>query len=197
MVGTSRYVAALLVLQLTLAPLLSQVRSQGLRIRVLAGEGSVNNVSTRGFTIPVVEVRDDNDLPVEGAEVTFEVPPEGPGGKFAGGQLSHKTRTNVQGQAAATGFEPGTQTGSFRFRVTARLGDRTAVAAINQTNTVDSFIPEPEIKKNRSWVKWVIIGGLAGGAAIGAVLATRGGGESNGAPRPVLIPGAVGVGGPR
>ncbi|MBX9600216.1 MAG: hypothetical protein K2X35_04390 [Bryobacteraceae bacterium] len=197
MVSLGRFVAAVLVLQLSPAPLLAQARSQALRIRVLAGEGSVNNVSTRGFTIPVIEVRDDNDLPVEGADVVFEVPAEGPGGKFAGGQSSYKTRTNVQGQAAATGFEPGTQTGSFRFRVTARMGDRTAIAAINQVNSADTFVPEPETKKSRAWLKWVIIGGLAGGAAIGAVLATRGGGDSSGSPRPVLVPGTVGVGGPR
>ena len=56
----------------------------GLKIVVVQGEGAKNNLRTRSATQPVVEVRDDSDKPVAGAEVVFQLPPAGPGGVFNG-----------------------------------------------------------------------------------------------------------------
>ncbi|MBL8237975.1 MAG: hypothetical protein JNM66_11180, partial [Bryobacterales bacterium] len=51
-----------------------------LRVLVLEGANAINSIPNRSATFPVVEVRDENDLPVEGAEVVFELPATGPGG---------------------------------------------------------------------------------------------------------------------
>ena len=53
------------------------VQSGGLKIVVVQGEGAENNLRTRNATQPVVEVRDDGDKPVPGAEVVFQLPPAG------------------------------------------------------------------------------------------------------------------------
>jgi hypothetical protein len=46
-------------------------KAPALRIVVLAGEDSVNIISQKTAVAPLVEVRDENDLPVSGAAVLF------------------------------------------------------------------------------------------------------------------------------
>src|SRR5689334_25149534 len=55
---------------------------QSLKVIVLQGQHSVNDTNHHIGVQPVIEVRDDNDLPVEGASVVFRLPPSGPGGMF-------------------------------------------------------------------------------------------------------------------
>ena len=55
---------------------------ESLKIFVLEGQGAIHSIRDQGAAMPVVEVRDDNGLPVEGAEVKFDLPPAGPGGSF-------------------------------------------------------------------------------------------------------------------
>src|SRR5882724_8811128 len=57
-----------------------------LRVLILEGEGAMNNLELGIYAPLVVEVRDDNDKPVEAAEVTFQLPTAGPGGSFPGNQ---------------------------------------------------------------------------------------------------------------
>src|ERR1051326_7129387 len=75
-----------------------------LRIIVLQGEGSVNNIQTHSGTPPVVEVRDRNDQPLDGATVEFELPRMGAGGSFPANQLTFTGRTNRQGQVGIATF---------------------------------------------------------------------------------------------
>src|SRR5215468_674500 len=58
----------------------SNLQSGGsLKITVLQGEGSTNNIRSKSATQPAVEVRDDANKPVAGAEVVFQLPAAGPG----------------------------------------------------------------------------------------------------------------------
>jgi hypothetical protein len=136
-----------------------------------------------------VEVRDENSLPLEGADVTFELPPMGPSGAFAGQQLTYTTKTNSQGQAAAS-FLPNNKTGRFTIKVTAKLGNRTGHATITQTNSTRSGVAEP--RSGLFKFAWWKVAVLAGVGATVAILLTRGGSGSS----PTLIPGAPTFGAP-
>src|SRR5258708_3866192 len=87
----------------------------GLKIVVVQGEGAKNNVRTRNATQPVVEVRDDSDKPVAGAEVVFQLPPAGPGGVFNGWMRTQTARTSPEGRAGAKGFAPHDEVGRFNI----------------------------------------------------------------------------------
>jgi hypothetical protein len=173
-----------------------------LRILVLEGEGAVNVPSLRIFTPPIVEVRDDNDRPVERAEVTFYLPAAGPGAHFPNQELIKTVPTNSQGQAAALGFAPNSQLGNFRIRVTARFGTLTGEARINQSNaaTLPAQKKEGLTSWRPSWWKLALLG-AGGGTAAGIIAATRGGGSQNSAAQPlptvVITPGTVVFGGGR
>src|SRR5690349_15894995 len=69
-------------------------KASDLRIIVLQGQGAMNNVQTRTGTAPVIEVRDRNDQPVDGANVVFELPRTGAGGSFPANQYAFAGRTN-------------------------------------------------------------------------------------------------------
>lgn len=70
-----------------------------LRIRVLEGGNVINSLSMGQSIAPVIEVRDQNDLPVEGATIVFSLPESGLGGTFPGGSSTFTVRSNAQGQA--------------------------------------------------------------------------------------------------
>ncbi|MCE5308721.1 MAG: hypothetical protein LLG20_13870 [Acidobacteriales bacterium] len=169
-----------------------------LRIIVLDGQNAINSIPLRTFATPVVEVRNENDLPVEGANVTFSLPQVGPGAFFPGQQTSLKTRTNVQGQAAATGFRPNSEPGPFLIRVTASFGGRTGNVVINQVNSAKEVPAGAQVQPKKSSRKWLWIALAAGGAAAGgAIWATRGGESAASASTLTLIPGVISVGNPR
>jgi len=154
---------------------------QSLKVIVLQGQNSVNDTNRHIGIQPVVEVRDDNDLPVEGARVVFRLPPSGPGGMFDGKSYSKTVRTNAQGQAGISGFVPNSQQGEFDFHVTALAGNRMGEAVIRQTNAENRLVMvAPKPKKTPLWRnKYVLI---AAGAAVGAGVAvalTKGSGNKN------------------
>lgn len=210
-------VSSLLSLILTLAliappPLAAQAPSQGsasakpqesLKVFVLEGQGAVNFIPDQRAHTPVVEVRDENDLPVEGASVVFELPESGPGGQFPGGGRSTTVKTVLGGQAAAP-FTVNNQAGPFQIRVTATIGDKIGRAVISQTNSLTP--PLPAQKKKSRWLttkKLVLFSSVAAAAVLVAVLATRdsGGSKSTTAPAPpptiIISPGSPTFGGPR
>lgn len=168
----------------------------GLRIYVLQGERAVNNVRTGAATAPVVEVRDANDFPVAGAEVTFRTPETGASATFEGGRHEYTNRTDAKGQVSAGRMTPSGE-GRFSIHVTAKLEDRTGAAAIRQRNSRDEYAAggAPGAERKGFWArnKWWLMGVMAGtGAGLGYWLATRD--TSSGA---VLRPGTVVIGGPR
>lgn len=177
---------------------LVQPETGSLKVVVVQGEGALNRIKSRSATQPVVEVRDENDKPVAGAEVVFQLPAAGPGGVFNGWMRTQTAKTNEQGRAAANGMTPNDQEGRFNIKVTATQGKKTGTVIIAQTNSANG---EPGSAASRSHKKLYIILGLAAVAAIaGGVAATHTGGSGTPAAivNPVIIsPGPVSVGAPR
>ncbi|MEY4094546.1 MAG: hypothetical protein RLZZ53_1745, partial [Acidobacteriota bacterium] len=99
-----------------------------LKIVVIDGEDAVNVIQQRTAVRAVVEVRDQNNLPVGGATVTFAV--AGPGGTAAS---TLTVTTNTAGRAALAGVMP-TATGPMQISVTAAFKDLAAALIISQTN---------------------------------------------------------------
>ena len=134
----------------------------------------MNLIPDRRAVNPVIEVRDENDFPVEGADVRFSISPTGPGGVFDNGQTVKVVKSNVQGQATAV-LIPNDQSGRFDIGVTATAGTRTARAVITQTN---SMVPIVAKAKKPLYKNWKFLTIVAAGAATGIILGTRGGGSS-------------------
>ncbi|MEZ5404093.1 MAG: hypothetical protein R2729_30720 [Bryobacteraceae bacterium] len=170
-----------------------------LKIAVVEGEGAKNNIRTRTGTAPVVEVKDEGDKPVAGAEVVFQLPMVGPSGVFNGWLNTQTVRTDEQGRAAATGFTPNSEAGRFNIKVTATSGTQKGTAVIAQSNIESAGTGSggTMAKKSGVW-KWVALAGAA--AAIGGVAAAVRGDSATTttAATPVSIsPGAVTVATPR
>jgi hypothetical protein len=146
----------------------SIVAGPPLNIGILEGKDAVNSISLLRAVAPVVEIRDQNDFPVEGATVVFTLPAQGTGGTFAGAGTSFSTRSDSHGQAAAPPIVP-RLTGKFQIKVTASAGDRKGEAVINQTNTMGAYVGpalpgRPFYKKKLTYV-------IAGGAVAAVILA--------------------------
>lgn len=169
-----------------------------LRLIVLQGQGATHEAARGLAALTVVEVRDENDKPVEGATVTFRLRQDARAGSFAEGKLSFTGRTNSQGQVGMNGFIPSQQPGAFDMTVTAIFGNLTGQTTISQ-RTVDSLLPT--VTKKTFWQKWkwpIIIGaGVAIGG--GAWAGTRGGssGTSSSPPTIIVSPGPPAIGGPQ
>ena len=136
---------------------------KSLRIVPLEGEGAVNYIPTQSVTVPIVEVHNQNDLPVEGAKVVFQAPAVGPGGFFADKQVSLNTMTNSRGQAVARGFRSNSEPGRFSIRITASYQNISATYVLTQINSTKAR----ETMASHKSHKWVWIG-IAGAAAAAA-----------------------------
>jgi hypothetical protein len=174
---------------------------ENLKIFVLAGEGEMNDMERRVMAPVVVEVRDQNDRPVESAEVTFRFPPSGPSAYFAGPKLAQTVRTNMQGQAAATGWTANGQAGPVKVSVTALYANQMGKAAINMMNV--TRITEEMLKEQKkehhwwqSWKWWTVIAAGAAGAGLGIYYGVRDNGTAPPAtPTVTISPGGVVIGG--
>ena len=173
---------------------------KSLRVIALAGDGEMNDLERRVMAPLVVQVVDQNDRPVEGADVVFRFPLNGPGALFADQKNAKTARTNAQGQAAATGWAANGELGKFQVHVTAAYGNQIGEITISMTN-VERLAKDGKTyrSKHRHWYssKWAKIGLIAAGAAVvaGIVLATRGSGGTT--THPVTIsPGSPTVGAP-
>lgn len=172
-----------------------------LRVLILEGANAVNSIPNRSATFPVVEVRDENDLPVEGVDVVFELPSAGPGGTFPNRTNTFSGRTNLQGQVRAP-YIMNAEAGAFEMKAAAVIGSRTGKVTISQTHSMQT--PEEMAVKKKRWYKnwriWAVAGGVAAG---GVILATRGGGSSSTTPTVIvpptitITPGGPTIGGPR
>lgn len=146
-----------------------------LKIRILEGNSAVNNTTTGLYLPIVVEVRDSNEAPVEGATVTFELPASGPGGVFSDGKTIYVSKSNFQGQAMSQGFQPNNQQGSFQIKVTAVLGRQSGRAVVRQSNSTHDFGAEkPKASIWKPTKKKVIILGAIAGTATWLALRSRG-----------------------
>jgi hypothetical protein len=181
-----RYVAMLLVVLLAWregALLAEEVVAQaqsGLTIIVLEGAGARNDLAAGAARRLAVNVQDTATGPVAGVEVTFTAPMSGAGGTFPNGARRMTVMTNAQGIAIIDNFRPNTVTGNFQITVEASYRGQKAMTSISQSNF--------GIAKKSSSGKWILILGLAGGAAAAAVLAGKGGSEPSPTPTPTPTP---------
>jgi hypothetical protein len=104
-----------------------------LKILVLEGEDGVNIIRQNTAAKPIVEVRDQNDLPVAGAAVLFILPGRGPGGTFANGTKELSVTTDSTGRAAATEWRPSGR-GVFRMEIRASYQGQSATTSVTQNN---------------------------------------------------------------
>ena len=168
---------------------------QNLRVIPLAGNGEQNDLERRVMAPLVIQVLDQNQRPIEGADVVFRFPLNGPSATFATGQTSQSTKTNSQGQAAAKGWTANNQVGAFRVQVTASYGNQFGTATISMENVARIVEGQKSRRKHRSpWLYVAIIAGVAG-LVTGIVLATTGGSDNNG--KVIISPGSPTVGGPQ
>jgi hypothetical protein len=161
------------VAALALCPALLAAADSDLKVVVLEGQGAINNIRQSSAKSPAVRVEDGAGRPVEGARVKFVLPDIGAGGVFPNGQSSQTITTDRDGRAAAQGLRPNNVAGRFLIRVDAVHEGRTGHASLTQTNVAPAA-------DHRLSKKTLAILGVAAGAAVGVLVATRGGGNGNG-----------------
>ena len=103
---------------------------RSLKIVVIEGEGAVNIIQQKTAVRAVVEVRDQNNLPVPGASVTFAV--TGKGGATVAGSQTMTAATNASGQASLTGMTPASS-GGLQISVNASFNGLSAATTITQS----------------------------------------------------------------
>jgi hypothetical protein len=166
-----------------------------LRVTVIQGGGAFNDIKHGIGHPPAVEVRDENNQPVSGAEVVFTFPAVGAGGTFANGQRVATVTTDAQGVAQAGEFRPNLIEGRFNIMVTARSGGKEGSIGIVQSNTAAGAVTSSKGSKK----KWIIIA-IIGGAGAGAAFGLKGGSSSSSGGGPTattLSTGTITVGAPR
>ncbi len=172
-------------LSLMAVPALAEVSSFNLRV-IEGGDSSVTAGSVSRWRL-IVRVEDETGRPVRGVTVTFRLPSDGPGGRFASGMASESLITDGDGTASVFGIRWADQPGLARVQVAATRGGNRADLAIPVTvlRPSESTSREPESVKasGSSSKKWLILAGIAGGAVAG--LAFAGGGSAAGAAAPV------------
>ena len=156
---------------------------KNLKLLVLAGNGEMNDLERKVMASLVVQVLDQNDRPVEGADVVFRFPLNGPGAAFLGGKTSQTARTTGTGEAAAVNWMANGEVGSFEVHVTATYGNEVGETTVKMSNVTRIVEGAKRGAKQAhwyspTWVKIAIIGGAAGAVA-GIILATRGGSHSS------------------
>jgi hypothetical protein len=175
---------------------------KNLKVMVLSGNGEMNDLERRVMAPLVVQVLDQNDRPVEGAEVVFRFPMSGPGATFISGKTSQTVRSNGSGEAAALNWMANGEVGTFEIHVTATYGNEFGETTVKMSNVTRIVESAKRGKQSHwyspTWVKVALVG-VAAGAVVGIVLATRGGGShsTTGGNVPITVtPGPPTVGQP-
>jgi hypothetical protein len=145
----------------------------GLSLRIVEGQGSINNVRTRSARAPVIELRDEQNKPVSGASVTFQAPFTGPGATF-GSERVLVTQTDSEGRATGRGLVPNSVTGPFEIHVTAAFNSKVVSASIRQINA------SPAESRSSRKILWISL--AVGAAAGGVAVATHGHSSPSGVP---------------
>lgn len=187
------------VLALMLAGSLAAQETGRLQIRILAGEGALNNIKRKLAHNPEVAVTDADGRPVAGATVVFTLPFSGPSASVQGGRKFQGV-TNEEGRVAVVGMTPNDVEGRFVIVVEASKDGLTGRTVIPQSNTLAGGREEPGASGGNRKL-WIGILAVAGGGAAVGMAAMRGGGSSGGS-TPVaagtsLSVGSVTIGGPR
>src|SRR4029077_1892178 len=140
--------------------------------------------------------RDEDNKPVQGAQVIFTLPEGGPSGSYAGGSKKFVTTSDAQGRASTRDLKPNSNEGRFNTKVTAAAPGASGSVIISQSNTLAGGVVGVE-RGGSSKKKLVIALLLSGGAAGGIYAGTHRGGGSAAAVGPIatsLSAGSVTVG---
>ncbi|MCY4187643.1 MAG: carboxypeptidase-like regulatory domain-containing protein [Bryobacterales bacterium] len=185
------------VLAVALSALLAippQARAQeaAIQIRVLAGEGGINNINRNVAAEPLIEVLDAAGRPVAKATVTLRSPASGPSVTFFGASRVATMTTDDQGRVRVSGMLPNTVEGTFQIDVQAEYDNDSAVATITQSNAVAPGDARPK----RRGIGWRVITAIGAAATVGIVAAALRNGEAEVTPTAISV-GAVSVSGPR
>jgi len=176
---TMRFLSKLMVYVTVLpCPVLAQqgqIQSEPeLRIVVLDGEGSINNVRTKTLREPIVLINDEKSRPVVNALVLFTLPDNGPSGTFPNGGKRILVYTDSQRRAKAKGLRPNNVPGEFQILVNATFQGLAATATINQANV----LPAAEASKGPSKKLIAILAIVGGATAAGFAVAASGNGAT-------------------
>ncbi len=185
----SRFLCAMLAEVIAITYATPPVRAQApepkqLSISILEGEGAINNIKQRTAREAIVQVQDENHKPVAGVAVTFFLADHGASGVFSNGSRSLTVLTDTNGQAVMRGMTPNNLAGKMEIRVSARLGNLNAEASITQTNAAGAAAGAGAGISGKTIG---IIIGVVAAAAVGAIVATHGGGSST-SPTPTPTP---------
>lgn len=158
---------------------------QSLKVVVLAGNGEMNDLERRVMAPLVVQVLDQNERAMEGAQVIFRFPITGPSATFPGGKSSITVLTNGVGQVAALNWMANGQVGTFQVHVNATYGNQVGETTLSMTNVTrienaskSSIGVKHQSLWSHRWFKIAVIGGAALAVGLGVYFGTRGGGKS-------------------
>ncbi|MCW5965903.1 MAG: hypothetical protein KIT83_17830 [Bryobacterales bacterium] len=155
-----------------------QAEAEDLKIEVLEGEGSINNIRELLMRAPSVRVLDAEGKPVFGASVNFSTPAMGASAVFLDGSNQATLVTNERGLARVEGMRPNNIVGNFEIRVVASFANRRATARINQTNAA------PAASSGGGSGKGLLILLVIAGAGAGVAAALGSSGGSGGSTTP-------------
>jgi len=188
-----RFLMVCLAFLVSAAPMAHAIPPQaaGLRIVVLEGEDGVNILQQKSAVQPVVEVRDQNNLPVAGASVVFLIGNGSKAATFANGASQITVVTDAAGRAAVSGLQP-VSNGAYSIQVSASAQGQTATATISQTNFANAAqaaqagkVPGSQSGSSAS------SGGSGAGSGAGAGAGAGAGGGLSGAAIGGIAAGAV------
>lgn len=164
-----------------------------IKLMVVQGEGAINNIEKRVVTEPIVEVRDQENRPVAGAEVVFTTPPSGPSATFFGASRTFTVKSDDNGRARGTGLSPNVEEGTYPIDVTATQGNLQTALSITQTNA-----RAPELKADKkNGINWRLLTAIGAGVAAGIVAVSRRDSSSGSSTPTSISVGGVSVGAPR
>ncbi|MDE0109729.1 MAG: carboxypeptidase-like regulatory domain-containing protein [Bryobacterales bacterium] len=193
MVHLSLQALAVALCALLVIPPPVRAQDAAIQIRVLVGEGGINNINQNVAAEPVIEVVDATGKPVAKAAVTLRSPASGPSVTFFGASRVATMTTDDQGRVRVSGMLPNTIEGTFQIDVEAEYNNSMATAAITQSNAV----APGDVRPKRRGIGWRVIAAISAGATVGIVAAAlRGGTASQPTPTAISI-GSVTVSGPR
>lgn len=193
MVHLSLQALAVALCALLVTPPPAHALDAAIQIRVLAGEGGINNINQNVAAEPVIEVVDATGKPVAKAAVTLRSPASGPSVTFFGASRVATMTTDDQGRVRVSGMLPNTIEGTFQIDVEAEYNSSTATATITQSNAV----APGDVRPKRQGIGWRVIAAISAGAAVGIVAAAlRSGSDPQVTPTAISI-GSVSVSGPR
>ena len=114
-----------------------------------------------------VEVTDPSGRPLAGAQVTFRLPDDGPGGFFPDFARTAFVSTDGRGRASVSGLRHNGVVGEWNVGVVVQQDGRRGAAEIAMENALGEQAEAAGPGRWRGLRRWLIVGGLAGGAAAG------------------------------